>query len=815
MPAGKTAMTMGDKRPGVAARTARPVLRLALLLVLLLVLAALAAWWHLGRSLPLLEGELGMAGLSAPARISRDSNGVVTIEARNRADAARALGFVHGQERLFQMDTLRRLAAGELSELMGDTTADIDRRVRLHRFRARARAMVAAMPAEDRALLDSYVAGVNQGRAALGALPYEYLLLRARPEAWTAEDSILAVFAMYLNLQPATPQRELDRARAAKALGDGMAAFLYPVTTGLDAPIDGSRLSPPPLPAAVMPMEMPPATATPLDVRLPEAVGSNNWAVGGALTASGAALVANDMHLGLDVPSIWFRARLIVGSRAGDDAFMDASGVTLPGTPFIVTGSNGHISWGYTNSYIDTSDAVVIEWVDKTAGLYRVPGGTARIESLDERLCIRDACEILTVRETIWGPIVAEDAFGRSIAMRWTAHQPDAVRLGRALALERARSVAEAIAIAQTSAIPQQNFTVGDALGNIGWTIIGQVPKRYGFDGQQAVSFADGSKGWDGLLTPAETPAVINPPGHRIWTANSRVMGGEAFERLGDGGYDSGARAGRIRDLLMARDRFGPADFLVIQLDDKSTRNMFWQQLMLAELRKRPAQARLSAMVAPVEAWGEHARPDSAGYRMVQLFRQTLVEGLYEAWLGQPPEGSGRKTWAPSQAEGPARRLLTERPAALVPPGHAGWDDFVEKALLKVAEDIAREAGGDPARYRWGDVAVAGVSHPLARAIRPLGWLVNPKEREVPGDRTTVRAQAPGFGASERFTVSPGREAEGLFHMPGGQASNPRAPYYLAGHADWVEGRATPFLPGPARWTLDLKPAAGAPAPRG
>ncbi len=791
-------------RRTLAGRVTRTLIFFLGLFLLMLSILAGWLWWRMERSVPALDGDIQLSGLASPVTVARDSLGTATITAESRADAARALGYLHAQDRYFSMDMLRRYAAGELSELSGDATLEVDRSIRPHRFRARAQAIVTAMPAEERAVLDAYVAGVNAGLSDLPANPFEYVVLRGEPEPWKPEDTVLAAFAMYLNLQPALPQRELDRARAEKALGREMSAFLYPETTELDAPIDGSILPEPPMPARIAPQDTP-SLPLPVDVRLPETVGSNNWAVGGKLTASGTALVANDMHLGLDVPSTWYRARIIVKPRAGSsEKALDAVGVTLPGTPNLVAGSNGRIAWGYTNSYIDTADAVIVEWIDERQGSYRTPQGPATISAHEERICAHSACEGFVVRETIWGPIVAKDAFGRDIAMRWTAHEPDAIRLGMTLRIEQASNVPEALALARQSGIPQQNFTVGDRDGNIGWTIIGQVPNRFGFSGQEAVSFADGTRGWNGYA--ANVPVVLNPAGDRIWTANSRVVGGEGFAVLGDGGYDTGARAGRIRDLLQAKDKFAPADFLNIQLDDVSVRNAYWQELMLAELRKRSSDERLQAMIGPVENWGGRALPRSSGYRLVERFRAYMVEGLYEAWLGLPEKGPFRRTWMVSQSEGPARRLLRERPAALVPKGHASWDAYIDAALAKVAEDVETQAGGRIEDYRWGSTAKAGVSHPLARALPMLGWVTNPENVPVPGDRATVRASAPGFGASERFAVSPGREAEGLFQMPGGQAGSPASPYYLAGHEDWVKGRPTPYLPGPAKWTLVLKP---------
>ncbi len=776
---------------------------LLLAAVLLALLAAGWLWWSMQRSRPLLEGSIQVAGLQAPVRIVRDADGVPTLTASTRHDLAFALGWLHAQERLFQMDTLRRLAAGELSELSGSATEAIDRRIRVHRFRARAQAMVAAMDPAEKALLSAYVAGVRRGSAELAGAPYEYAITRSTPEPWLPEDTVLAVFAMYLNLQPAVPQREMDRALAMRKGGVALADLLFPLGTELDAPLDGSVLPEAPMPTTLAPMQGPPIPAAAVDVRLPEMVGSNNWAVGGRLTANGAALVANDMHLGLNVPSIWYRARLIVKPAATSAELpVDATGVTLPGTPFLVAGSNGKVAWGYTNSYIDTADAVVIDWVPGKPGHYRTPEGERVVERIEESLCVRADCSPLVVEETLWGPIVGKDAFGRTLAMRWTAHDARAIRLGAALEMERAASVAEAIAIGQKSAIPQQNLTVGDGAGNIGWTIIGRVPRRFGFSGQDAVSFADGTKGWAGDLSPEETPAVINPANARIWTANSRVMGGDAYAKLGDGGYDAGARAGRIRDRLLAREQFAPRDFLAIQLDDVSVRNRFWQQALLAELQKRADDPRLAPMIPFVRDWGERAVPEAVGYRLIDRFRREIVEQTYAGYLGKPDKASGRRSFIPGQAEGTVRRLMQARPAGLVPAGHKSWNALIDAALAATADDVK----GPLERHVWGENGRAGVSHPLAAAIKPLGWIVNPRDVAVPGDRATVRAQAPGFGASERFAVSPGHEAEGLFHMPGGQSGNPLAPYYLGGHTDWVQGKPTPFLPGPARWTLTLEP---------
>jgi penicillin G amidase len=780
-------------------RTARGLAWLLLAIAVLLAIWAAWVWALMGRSLPALDGAID-APVSASVSIARDASGVPVITAATRADAAYALGFLHGQERMFQMDTLRRAAAGELGLLTGSATRAIDDAARPHRFRARARAIVAALAPADRAMLQTYATGVNAGVASLRSRPWEYGVLFTTPAPWQPEDSILAAFAMYLNLQPALPQIELDRAVAQNRGGRALADFLFQRGSILDSAMDGSVVPAEAMPAALHPgstMPAHPAAGNATAGIDPEArPGSNNWAVGGALTSTGAALVANDMHLGLGVPSIWYRVRIIIPGA------LDATGVTLPGTAQITQGSNGKIAWAYTNSYIDTADAVIIDAVPGRPGHYQSPQGPLPIRRVPAQWCGRLGCEAAPIDETIWGPIVATDAFGRHIAMRWTAHQPDAIKPGMAMALETAGTVAEALAIAHTSAIPQQNFTVGDSAGNVAWTIIGQVPQRFGFDGRDAVSFADGSKGWRGMVPAAAVPVVLNPADHRIWTANNRVLGGAGYALLGDGGADAGTRAARIRELLLARDRFAPADFLAIQLDDRNARNGWWRTLLLAELARRHDPA-FAAITAAVQRAGLNASPQDRGYWHVAEFRAAAIRRIYTALLGQPDGPRRQGSYAPGRAEDAARRLLVERPAALLPAaspagGAKSWDALIDGAL-------ADTLNGDAPRFAAA-FNRAGVRHALGRLLAPVGWLTDPADVDVPGDTATVRAHAPGFGASERSAVSPGHESDGIFHMPGGQTGNPRSPYHLAGHQDWVAGRPAPYLPGKARWTLTLKP---------
>src|SRR5436305_9273294 len=458
-------------------------------------------------SLPQVAGERSLPGVAAPVAVERDALGVPTIRAASRADAARALGFLHGQERFFQMDLMRRQAAGELAEIFGPGALPIDRANRVHRFRAVARQVMARIPPQERALIQAYADGVNAGLAALGAPPFEYLALRGAPAPWRAEDAILAVFAMFFQLNDPAGRRESDLGLMHDLLPAPLFDFLAPRGTEWDAPVVGEAFPTPPIPGPeVYDLRKSPPPAPPGSARLTAparrqedglaaAAGSNNWAVDGAHTADGHALLANDMHLGIGVPNIWYRASIVRPDGQGGEA--RATGVTLPGTPALVVGSNGHVAWGFTNSYGDWTDLVILETDPQDPEVYRTPTGPQRFTKVAETIHVKGGKDSTReVRETIWGPVVDEDWRHRPRAYAWTAHHPEAVNLGL-LDLETAQSRDAAMAVANRSGAPPQNFVVADAAGHIGWTVLGVVPRRVGFDGRLPTSWADGTRRWD------------------------------------------------------------------------------------------------------------------------------------------------------------------------------------------------------------------------------------------------------------------------------------------------------------------------------
>ena len=788
------------------------LLRTGVGLLLAMLLIAALGWLSFRRSLPVLDGEVTARGLAGRVTIERDARGAVTISGRDRGDVAFALGFAHGQDRLFQMDLLRRASAGELSALLGPGTLPTDRELRVHRFRSVARAAVAAAAPAERALLEAYAAGVNAGAAGLRARPFEYLLLRASPERWQPEDSVLVVLTMFLQLQEPDGHRKVERGLIESTLPASAAAFVYADAVEWDAALDGSHRAAPVLPVAadydlrsLGSLDFSPPTR---GDRSRSAAGSNNWAVSGRRTASGAALVANDMHLGIRAPNTWYRARLKVA--AGSGAAIDITGVTLPGTPAVVAGSNGHVAWGFTNSYGDYQDLIVAVPDPAARERYLSASGAHAFTHSAERIVVKGAPAVeLDVVGTEWGPVIGHDATGRALVLEWTAHDPAALNLAL-IGLESADSVETALGLAARCGIPAQNFVVGDAAGHIGWTIAGQIPLRLAGNANAPRPSTDPAVGFTGWLAPADHPRIVDPEAGEIATANARVVGGAALALIGDGGYDRGVRAGRIATDLLARgSALTPHDMLEVQLDDSAVFLERWRARLVALLDAAAIEghARRAELKAALAGWHGHAATDDVGYRLVRAFRAEVERRVYYALIAPARAQNPAFRFAPPASfEGPLWLLLESEPAHLVPPDSASWRDF---ELL--AADAALVALDSPCpkleACSWGRANVVRIRHPLSAALPGLGALADMPVGPLPGDQDMPRVMAPSFGASERFGVSPGHESEAYFHMPGGQSGHPLSPYYKTDFEAWAKGEPTAFLPGAAEHTLTLTPA--------
>ncbi len=773
----------------------------------LLLFLVLLAWFALRASLPQLDGEIAAPGLSELASIHRDVAGVPTIRATSRLDLAYAMGFAHGQDRYFQMDLIRRQAAGELAEILGAVALPIDKRFRFHRFRSRAKAVMDAASPADRSLLERYAAGVNAGRESLSSRPFEYYVLGTKPEPWVPQDSILVVYAMFMQLSDPRASKEIRRGLARSVLPDQVYAWMYPAGTPWDAPLIGNAHGVAAIPpASILSLrdvadDAPPANE---QGRYPLR-GSNSWAVSGALTDDGRAIVANDMHLGLSIPNIYYRARMVVDAETS----LDITGVTLPGSPFVIAGSNTHVAWGFTNSYGDFSDAVVLR-PGEAAGTYVTPEGDRSFDVYNERINVKGSDPVeYRIRETIWGPVLDDVNYpDGEVVVSWTAHRTDAVNLN-IRRLETVHRVSEAIDIASSMGMPPQNFVAGDASGNIGWTIAGRIPQKSTFN---AMSPADWSEqhGWLGWVAQGDYPRIINPESGRIWTANARVLDTDALKLLGDGGYDLGARARQIRDGLLAKDRFVPTDMLAIQTDDRALFLTPWRELLLRTLDSDAVTLtpELIEYRRLVQTWIPRAVPESVGYRLVRAFRLEVEQRVFHALMApvRAAYGDDIALRRSNQFEAPLWSLLTLRPEHMLPAGYENWDRFLLAAVQQNIEYFNDKFDGPLSARTWGELNIAAIRHPLSRSVPVFGGYLDMPANQLNGDLDMPRAQGPAFGASERFSVAPGNEAGSLFHMPTGPSGHPLSPYYDAGHSDWVGGLPSPFLPGDEKHILTLSP---------
>jgi penicillin amidase len=782
--------------------------RILISLLGILVIAASLCFVFLYLSLPIMDGQVIAAGLKNPVKIERDNMGVPTITGKSRVDIAYATGFLHAQDRFFEMDLMRRAAAGELSELFGLVTLTSDKLHRQFLFRTQAKSALAAASVSERALLDRYADGVNDGLRALRARPFEYGLLRSPPKPWQAEDSLLVIWAMYFDLQGNFGRKIMLGWLRAHTTPEQL-AFLLPQSSEWDAPIDALSIadSETPIPETAPDWYGLPAQRM-SDIRISDAdVGSNNWALAGSRTKHGSAIVENDMHLGIALPPIWYRMVMNYGNEQGK--IRRLVGVTLPGAPGIVAGSNGHVAWGFTNSYGDYFDLVELQRDPNDATRFRSARGWLPITTVEELIKVKGSGdETVTIQKTDLGPV--RQVGDKAYAQHWIAKDPGAVNVGL-IASEEANNLTELLTAASCAGIPSQNVVAGDSEGHIGWTIAGPLPDRLW---QWAAQFPYDSTeeqrlGWIKLRKPTDYPRVIDPPSGQLWTANARQLAGPDSVLLGDGGFDPGARARQIRDDLTALGNTDEQRVYTVALDDRALFLAKWRDRALAALSDLAVQGysgRAEFRKLLRDNWTGHASIDSVGYRLthdylIELYQ--LLFGNLDAILAKsiPEAGSFRQ----SRWEVVLGRLDDKKPDGWLPKGNANWTEVELAAIDQVIAHLTQN-GTPMAKATWGLRNTADVSHLFARVMPLLKpWLSTPAD-QFAGDKDMPRVAGPNFGQSERMVVSPGHEDLGIFNMPGGPSGHPLSPYFLSGHENWVRGQATPLLPGPAKYTLTLTP---------
>ncbi|MFC0119253.1 penicillin acylase family protein [Pseudoalteromonas xiamenensis] len=754
--------------------------RLVMLVIALGLLITAVCYGVLTLSLPMLDGTGRSDAIEHDVEIGRDVQGQAVVTAKTRQDAAYGLGYAHGQDRFFQMDLLRRNAAGELSELFGEAAVNLDKRMRFHQLRKRSELILRSLPVDDQAVLAAYAKGANEGRAQTGYSSFEYLLTGAPIKAWQPEDSLLVIFAMYLDLQEGTFQRDRTLIELDTQFGSEMRAFLTQPSR-YQAALDGSKLalSDQPVPK----LKSRTLTAmhhidTPLDI------GSNNWAVTGALTKTGAAMLSDDMHLSLNVPSIWYRAQL---NYQQDGEAVQVTGVSLPGAPAIVVGTNDAIAWGFTNGYLDTADWIELDAETKT-------------QIIKEEIALPNGqVSLYPLEMSEFGPV--ETFNGKRYALSWVGHQLYAVNLNL-LKLETAQSAQQAIELAPSIGIPVQNLMVVDRAGNAGWTNMGAVPKR-AEPSDIAVQEQDYTPTW--LQNETDRPSVLNPQSNRLWTGNSRVVGVSDNLRFGDGGYALGARAMQIRDRLFESNQFAEDDFNALQHDNEARFLTPWHELLMSTLQSSPNGVdTYQDDLRFLQNWQRCACADSVGYTLVEAYRGKVLDVAFASIESALRQQGGSLKPIKRNLEPAIWKLIEAQPKSWLGQ-YESWDALLLDSYLQAKADLTAKHGVSMAGWSWGEVNALHVQHPFSRQIPLLSKLLDMPKMPAFGDTFMPAVQMPHFGASQRFIAQPGHLDNATMTMAGGQSGHPLSPYYRAGFEEYATGGTLPLLPGELEHRLTIQ----------
>ncbi len=770
--------------------------------------AGVLAWL----SLPPASGEIPLPGLAAPITIQLDDWGVPTIEARSREDAYFALGYMSARDRLFQMELLRRKASGRLAEVFGAGAVASDRLQRILGLGRAAQRIAAQLPRDQARVLEAYGAGVNAYIETMRMPPVEMLLAGYRPEPWTASDSMLAALNMFQLLTYSEPQERMLSVMNER-LPPELVAFLTPDSDAYSAPLLGgpdSHRPQQPIPVAALRAALrytatPASAAAPLAVEPRHMAGSNAWAVSGAKTRDGRAILANDMHLPLSVPNTWYAARLHYGGRR-------LYGLTLPGVPAIVVGGNGKVAWGFTNVNADVVDLVRIEPDPARPQRYRTPQGWMDFRPRRERIAIQGRAPIeFEVRDTIWGPLAEQPLLGHAVAIRWTALDPAAVDLGM-LDMDAATGVDTAMAVMNRAGGPPQNVVIADHRGRIGWSYMGKIPVREGYAGDVAQSWADGRKGWRGYIAPDALPRIVDPAAGFLASANQRTLG-TGYPYVIGHDYANAYRAYRISAVLREARGVDEAQTLALQLDTRGAPYDFYRDLALNLADQFPEETatQMPGATAALRQWNGRADTHSLGFGLIVEFRRRLISAVLDAYLTPCRAADPMFSYRWFKVDTPLKQLLAARvPETLPnPTQHQDWNGFVFSELERAYAALNNRFPGTPMdTLRWGEVNRVTIAHPYSRLAAPLGLLLDMPGAALAGCPQCVRVGYDLKGASQRLVISPGYEHDAILHLPSGQSGHPLSAHYRDQHAYWVAGTPVSFGSSRAASTLVLMPAA-------
>ena len=806
---------------------------------ILLLIAGGVIWWFVYRPLPQLDGSAKLPGLQQEVTVQRDTLGVPHIRAASLPDMVEAQGYVMAQDRLWQMDLLRRVARGQLSEILGDQTLPIDRRFRTLGFSRAADREVGLMDAETRELMEAYARGVNHFiEEHQNRLPLEFSLLKYKPRPWQPSDTVAISGYMYVTLTDHW-ESKLARAKVVERVGPERAKELFAEDAAMDhfvigdpnVPNDGAKGAvkhkndddddddnddDDMKPDTVLKAEAGPdvhrarqqtfvdltsalAAASPthsaVETLLPEVqeflrttqneiragLGSNNWVVSGAHTASGKPLLANDTHLELTVPSIWYELHLTAPSY-------NVKGFTLPGAPLVVIGHNDKIAWGFTNNGADVQDLYVETFNPEAPDEYRVKGAWTRAQSFDEIIKIKGKPdEHFPVVVTRHGPIMQRDG-DKGYALRWTATEPGGLSnsynfLGKAKNWDEFRDVMKKVWG------PGQNAVYADVKGNIGYVMAARVPIRKKGRGEVPMPGDTDDYEWTGYIPFEQLPQAFNPESGLIVTANARVVGPKYKPYLTDD-WEEPYRTARIYDLLHDKHDLRVEDMLKVQTDTYSYPHVFLsEQLLTADKKAQPKDPRAQKLIEGLKDWNGIADAHLAEVPFLEHVRLAALRILLQPYLGSETDiYQWRRTTF-------LQRILTDRPAKWLPPQFKSYDELLVAAADESVGKMADESKSPRVEdWAWKHFDALEMFHPLGRGgADPLSGLLKHwlsiTGKPQSGTQYSVRAATAHHGPSMRFVADLADWDDSILLITTGESGQPGSSHYTDQFPYWYEGK--------------------------
>jgi penicillin amidase len=758
---------------------ARVLSALGVFLLFLLAVISGALWL----TLPGSDQTARIKGLSAPVDITFDQDGIPRIRAANLQDAAAALGFVHARDRMFEMDLMRRNAAGRLSELAGPATLPLDRLMRTLGLRQAAEASYAHLPPQTQAMLQAYANGVNAWIARRGRFAAPEFLVLGAPRPWTPVDSLMWGETMGLWLSMNWRQ-ELSRQALAGKVPQQLIDELWPDQSGAGKPQAALDL-PRQFAEAASGLEKV-LPNFPSAFTLPNTA-SNEWAVDGSHTATGKPLLAGDPHLAFGFPAIWYLARI-------DTPDETLAGATAPGVPGVVIGRNRHIAWTFTTTGADVQD-IFIETPVGTDD-YQTPDGPRPFTIRTERIKVRgQPDDVLTVRATRHGPVIS-DLSGKSgpiLAVDMANLAPDNTAAEGLFALDRAQDVAQAGKAAALITSPVQNLLVADQ-HTIALYVTGRVPIRRAGDGSAPVP-GNGAYDWTGWASGVQLPHYVSPPSGRLVNTNERIAPPDFPVFLGRDWFGDW-RARRVRQLLAGKDRLTAEDFAHMQVDVVST---FARQVLPALLAVPPQHGVAGKAQALLQGWAGAMTMDAP---------QPLI---FNAWISRFYALLLHRHDIPLVDGGPMPDFI----AWVLTPAGAHWCDgdcapLLAQALTTATDQLIARFGDDPASWRWGTAHPAVFAHPILRHIPLLGRLTT-AQIPSPGDDTTIDRGGPRYsdfhsvhGPAYRGVYDLADLDRSLFVITPGQSGNPLSRFSRNFMTRWRDGATITLGPHPKTVTATL-----------